>query len=161
MAGPEIAVVTREIVSIADAVEAASRLGVWKPGEQEGDGWLDGRPIAFVHDDDPWEDDDEAALRVLKTMLGWEPSVPSLVIVAMCNSPRDHELLAQVALEVLDGRQGAVDLDGEPPDVPMDLPGWVVHVRYRTVNEADAFHAVASREWLFGWMADQAFRLVK
>jgi hypothetical protein len=154
-------VLTREPISVPEAIDAASRVGAWRPDDADGHGWLDDRPIFLAHEPETWEDYDQASLRALHRILGWSPSDRLLVVGAMCNQPIDHRLIAQVALAVLSGRDGVIDYGGPLEIESTGLPGWALSLRYEMAAGGYAQSAIVSPDWLAGWLAEPTFRLIK
>ena len=114
----------------------------------------DGRP--FIVSSEPVEKE-ESEQEQIREGIGWVP-VSQVSVAAMCNSPEDHAILAEIALSLTERLGGVIDLNG---DLPIPRTQGVTAVICRTISETTAEYLVVQPDVLRKWRLNPAFHLVK
>lgn len=167
MAGPTCTILLPDPLRadhLALVDELIGRVSDTRQGE---DFWVvDTRPIggsfrgdgrSFIISSEPAQDREESENSQIREGFGWLP-VSQVSLAAMCNSPEDHQILAEIALSITERLGGVIDLNG---NLPIERTLAVVAVTYRTISETTAEYLVVQPEVLRKWRENPAFHMVK
>lgn len=142
----------------------------------EGDDfWVEERPFLVDFGQKSTSELDELT-QALGNVLGWTPR-SSIMLAAMCNDRRDHQLLAQLCLRLASMFDGVVDFGGELLSEPIlnrsapttavrvvapsGLNGRLFAISYMTANGEYATSHLGDAPFLASWINDPRFQMVK
>lgn len=186
MGGPSASILLRSAPTAADRSRVLAELAPIAAGIRNDNFWIgDEHPFLFTFRDDDLDEDyldddypselESIADSGLPTLLGWRPQ-GVLAFSALCNRPRDHELLAELCIHfaehfggviAYDGRLGiGPDLGGPAPsaplriDAPEGLPGVLYAATYRAIQGYATCH-YSDAAFLRAFVHHPRFHMVK
>ena len=157
MAGPTASVIVPQVLDERTVLEIAGIIESTADRVDGRDFAVSGHPFIWSHGE---EYDGEFSECDYSTAVGWRPK-DQILLIAMCNQPEDHVILADLCIKISEKIGGLIDFGGTLQLSGSETSGRLHRIGFDSSHGGTGYCHIGDIEFLKGWISQPEFRMVK